>query len=240
MGGLVPRTESGVLGGVPFTSAEFCDVCTHGSRMTIDDLSAPSESFVARVSASVAPSIAFPAAGGLCLQLTTLLLRFQPYPPYHGFHSSPGSSIDRRPADSFLKEFHTGDRLRRHHRPDRDRLTVTTSVWPGPPPPPTAKPSSDRISTRTRRRRATAAGNATRAVDHCDGPGGAPRPSARRAKPPPRVPRPRPAPHTAATPAAAASPVPAVRIPSDRDRTEHVGTVSYGLRPLLAARRLHV
>ena len=54
LGGLMPRTESAVLGGIPFTSADFCDFRTHGPRMRIDDLSAPSERFVARVSAFVA------------------------------------------------------------------------------------------------------------------------------------------------------------------------------------------
>ena len=53
-GGLVPRTESAVLGGLIFTSADLCDFRTHGPRMRIDDFSAPSGSFVARVSDSVA------------------------------------------------------------------------------------------------------------------------------------------------------------------------------------------
>ena len=54
LGGLVPRTESAVLGGLPFTSSDFRDFRTHGPRMRIDDLSALSGRFVARVSASVA------------------------------------------------------------------------------------------------------------------------------------------------------------------------------------------
>ena len=54
LSGLVPRTESAVLGGLPFTSADFCDFRTHGPRMRIDELSIPSRRFVARVSASVA------------------------------------------------------------------------------------------------------------------------------------------------------------------------------------------
>ena len=53
LGGLVPRTESVVLGRLPFTSADYCDFRTHGPHMRIDDLSAPSGRFVARVSASV-------------------------------------------------------------------------------------------------------------------------------------------------------------------------------------------
>ena len=71
------------------------------------------------------------------------------------------------------------------------------------------------------------------AVDYGFGPGGAPRPSARRANTPPRVPRPRPGPPTAATPAPAASPVPTVPIPSDRDRAELVETPLLRLTPPL-------
>ena len=104
------------------------------------------------------------------------------------------------------------------------RPTASAPASPGSPAPPTVKPSSDRISTRTRRRTATAAGTVPSAVDYGFGPGGAPRPSARRANTPPRVPRPRPAPPTAATPVPTASLVPTVLIPSDRDRAEPVGT----------------
>ena len=57
------HTESAVLGGLPFTSADFCDFCIHGPRMSIDDLSAPSESFVARVSGSVATVDRCPGRG---------------------------------------------------------------------------------------------------------------------------------------------------------------------------------
>ena len=53
LSGLVPHTESAVLGGLPFTSADYCDFRAHGPHMRIDDLSAPSGRFVARVSASV-------------------------------------------------------------------------------------------------------------------------------------------------------------------------------------------
>ena len=40
LGGLVPRTESAVLGLLPFISADYCDFRTHGPHMRIDDLSA--------------------------------------------------------------------------------------------------------------------------------------------------------------------------------------------------------
>ena len=54
LGGLVPRTEHAVLAGLPFTSADYCNFRTHGPRIRINDLFAPSGKFVARVSASVA------------------------------------------------------------------------------------------------------------------------------------------------------------------------------------------
>ena len=54
LGGLVPRTESAVLGGLPFTFPDYYDFRTHGPHMRIDDLSALSGRFVARVSASLA------------------------------------------------------------------------------------------------------------------------------------------------------------------------------------------
>ena len=63
MGGLVPRTESAVLGGLPFTSADYCDFRTHGPHVRIDDLSAPSGRFVTRVSASVANADRCPGRG---------------------------------------------------------------------------------------------------------------------------------------------------------------------------------
>ena len=83
LGGLVPRTESAVLGGLPFTSADYCDSrteCavlgglpftsadfsdfrTHAPLIRIDGLSVPSERFVARVSASVATVDRCPGRG---------------------------------------------------------------------------------------------------------------------------------------------------------------------------------
>ena len=53
LSGLVPHPESAVLGGLPFASSDFRDFRTHGPRMRIDDLSAPSGRFVARVTAAV-------------------------------------------------------------------------------------------------------------------------------------------------------------------------------------------
>ena len=106
---------------------------------------------------------------------------------------------------------------------------MSASASPGSPASPTAKPSSDRISTRRSRRTATAAGNAPPAVDYGFGPGGAPRPAARRNTTPPRVSRPRPALSTAAILAPSASPVPTAPISSDRDCAEPVGTSLFRL-----------
>ena len=67
--------------------------------------------------------------------------------------------------------------------------TVSAPASPGIPAPPTAKSPSVRISTRTRRRTSTAARNASPAVEYGFGRGGAPRPSARGANTPSRLPR---------------------------------------------------
>ena len=96
---------------------------------------------------------------------------------------------------------------------------------PGNPAPLDVLPPLGRISTRTRRRTAAAAGTAPPVVDYGFGPGGAPGPSVRRAITPPRVPRPRPPASVAMAPTPAASSVPTVPIPSDRDRVELVGTL---------------
>ena len=87
---------------------------------------------------------------------------------------------------------------------------------------------------------ATAASAAPPDVDYGFGPGGAPRPFARRANTPSRVPWPRPGPPTAAT----------LLLPPRRSRRcQYRPTataqslwelLSYGLRPLLATHRLHL
>ena len=74
-------------------------------------------------------------------------------------------------------------------------------------------------------------GDAPPTVYYGLGPVGAPRPSDRRANNPPCVSRSRPTPSTAATSAPIASPVPTVLIPSDRTRTELVGTPLPRLTP---------
>ena len=84
-------------------------------------------------------------------------------------------------------------------------------------------PRSGRISIRTRRRTATDASAAPPAVEYGVGPGGAPRPSARRAKIPPLA--------VVTAPTPAASPAATLPIPSGRDRTEPVGTPLLRLAP---------
>ena len=54
VGGLEPRTESAVLGGLQFTPSDFSDFFTHGPHMRIDGLSVSSRRIVACVSASIA------------------------------------------------------------------------------------------------------------------------------------------------------------------------------------------
>ena len=220
MGGLVPRTGSAVLGELPFTSADYCDFRTHGPHMKIDYLSASSGRLVARVSASVTTVDRCPSRGRTLPAADNDSLRSSSYPP-RSARAPQKSLLPRRPSPSRL--------LQRSPKQGTDAVkttgpTASDPASPGSPMPPTVKPSWDRISTRARRRTATAASAAPLAVDYDIGPGGAPRPSSRRVNTPPRIPRPRPGPPTAATPAPAASLVPTVPIPSDRDGAEPVGT----------------
>ena len=92
-------------------------------------------------------------------------------------------------------------------------------------PSPSATPPSDRISTRTRRRAVIANSNAPPDAGYGFGPGGSLRPSARLANIPPLVPRPQSTPLTAATSAPAASPVPTVPMPTDRNHAEPITTL---------------
>ena len=235
MGGLVPRTESVVLGGLPFTSADYCDFRPHGPRMRIDDHSAPSGRFVARVSASVATVDRCPGRGRALPAADNDSLRSSTYPP-RSARAPQKPLLPRRPSPSRL--------LQRSPTQGTDAVettgpTTSAPASPGSPMPP-VKPSWDRISTRTRRRTATAASAAPHAVDYGFGPGGAPRPFARRDNTPPRVPRPRPGP-----PAAATLLLPRRRSPRCQYRPTATAQslwelLSYGLRLLLVTRRLHL
>ena len=101
LGGLVPRTESAVFDGLPFTSTDYCDFRTHGSHMRIDDLSAPSGRFVARVSASVTTVDRCPSRGRTLPAADNDSLRSSPYPPRSAW--APQKPLPpRRPSPSRL------------------------------------------------------------------------------------------------------------------------------------------
>ena len=197
--------------------------------MRIDDFSAPSGRFVALVSASVATVDCCPDRG------RALPVADNDFASVFAVPTEVGTGFAEAPAATKTVAQPTPSRSSTQGTDSVETTGPTASVpaSPGSPAPQSVKPSSDRISTRTRRCTATADGIALPAIDYGFGPGGAHRPSARRATTPPRVPRPRPAPSTAATPAPAASPVPTVPIPSDRDRAEPVGTPLLRLTPPL-------
>ena len=123
--GLVPGTDSAVLGGVPFTSAGFIDFRTHGSRMRIADLSAPSGGFVACVSASIAPVDSCPGRGRVFPAAENAFDSVFAVPTKVGTGSAEAPAASTTVAQPTLFsgswELYTGDRLRRDHRPDRVR-----------------------------------------------------------------------------------------------------------------------
>ena len=167
MGGVVPRTESVVLGGLPFTSADYCDFRTHGPHMKIDDLSAPSARFVARGSASVTTVDHCPGRGRTLPAADNDSLPSSPYPP-RSARPSQKPLLPRRPSPSRL--------LQRSPTQGTDAVETTgpTASAPassGSPMPPTVKPSWD-IFTRTRRRTATVASAASLLSTMALGPAG--------------------------------------------------------------------
>ena len=101
LGGLVPCTESAVLGGLLFTSANYCHFRTHGPHTRIDDLSAPSGRFVARVSASVTTVDRCPGRGRTLPAPDNDLLRSSPYPP-RSARAPQKPLLPRRPSPSRL------------------------------------------------------------------------------------------------------------------------------------------
>ena len=223
----MPRTDSAVLGGLPLTSADFCDFRTLGPRMKIDDLSAPSGRFVSRVSASVGTVDRCPGREWALLTADIAFASVFTVPTEVG----AGSAEAPAAAAAVVTPTPSRSPTQGADSVETTGTTASAPASPGVPAPPTVKPSPDRISTRTRRCTATAAGTAPPAIDYGFGPVGAPRPSGRRANTPPRIPRPRPAALTAATPAPAATSVPTVPIPSDRDRADPLGTPLLRLTP---------
>ena len=190
LSGLVPHPESAVSGGLPFASSDFRVFRAHGQRIRTDDVSAPSGRFVARVAAAVTTDDRRPGRGDFCPAAGTA------FAPFFSVPSEGGTGAVEAPAAATAVTRHAPSPSSTSQRADSDAITDPTASAlspPGDPAPPTALPPSGRISTPTRRRTATAAGAEPPAVDHGFGPGGAPRPSARRANTPPPVPRPRPA-----------------------------------------------
>jgi len=172
LGGLVPRTDSIVLGGLPFTSADYCDFRTHGPRLRIDDPSAPSGRFVARVSTPVAAidrcpgrGRALPAADNAFASVFAVPTRVG-----EGSAEAPAAATPVAQPTPSRSPIQGSDSVEPNGQP------ASAPAPPGAQVTPLPKPASDRISTRTRRRTATAAGVEPPAVDYGFGPGGAPRP----------------------------------------------------------------
>ena len=219
--GPVPRPESAGLGGLPFASSDFRDFRAHGPRMRIDDLSAPSGRFVARVSAAVTTTDRRPGRGYVFPAADTAFDLFFAVPS-EGSTGSTGA-----PSAATAVAQHAPSPSSTSQEADSAVITdpaASTPSPPGDPAPPTAMPSSGRISTRTRRRTAAGASIEPPAVDYGFGPSGALHPPARRANTPPRVSRPRPPLAVVSAPAPAASPALTIPIPSGGDRAEPVGT----------------
>ena len=118
LGGLVSRPEIAVLGGLPFASSDFRDFHTHGRRTWIDDLSAPSGRFVARVTAAVTTDDCRPGRGEFFLPPTLLSLRFLPYPP-GAARARQKSPLPRRVSPSTLLPRRA---LHREPTPPRSRI----------------------------------------------------------------------------------------------------------------------
>ena len=184
LGGLVPRTDSIVLGGLPFTSADYCDFRTHGPRLRIDDPSAPSGRFVARVSTPVSAIDRCPGRGRSLPAADNAFASVFAVPTRVGEGSAeaPAAATPVAQPTPSRSPIQGSDSVEPNGQPASAPAPQGAQVTPLP------KPASDRISTRTRRRAATAAGVEPPAVDYGFGPGGAPRPFARRANTPPRVP----------------------------------------------------
>ena len=226
--GLVPRPVSAVLGGVPFAVSDFRDFRAHGPRMRIYYFSAPSATFVIRVSAAVATVDRRPGRGAIFPAADTAFASVFAVPS----EGSTGSA--EAPAAATAVTQHAPSPRSTSHGVDSAAITDPAAFAPRRLAARRLRlslPPSGRIFTRTRRRTAAATGTAPPAVDYGFGLGGPPRPSARRANTPPRVPRPRPPLAVVTAPALAASRARTVPVPSGRDRTQSVGTPWLRLTP---------
>ena len=157
----MPRTESAVLGGVPLTSADFYDFCIHGPRMRIDDLSAPSGIFAARVSASVATVDRRPGRGW------DLSAADNDFVSVFAVPTEVGAGSTEAPAAATAVAQLIPSRSSTQGTDSVEPMgPITAPAWTGSPTPQTVKPSSNRISTRRHRLTAAASGNAPPAVDY--------------------------------------------------------------------------
>ena len=116
------------MGGLLFTSADYCDFRTHGPHLRIDDFSAPSGRFVARVSASVATVNRCPGHGRALPAADNDSLWSSPYPP-RSARALQKPLLSRRPSPSrFLQGvLHKGltrSRPRVRPRPPLPRLAL--------------------------------------------------------------------------------------------------------------------
>ena len=183
--GTPPRERC--FGWAPFRLFGFRDFHTHGPRMRIDDLSAPSGRFAARVTAAVTTDGCRPVCGDFFPAADNAFASVFAVP------SGGGTGSAEAPAAVTSVAQHPPPTSGISQGVDSAEITDPTASVPstqGDPAPPTALPPSGRISTRTHRRTAAAAGAEPPSVDYGFGPVGAPRPSARRTITPPRVPRP--------------------------------------------------
>ena len=88
LGGLVPRSENAVLGGLAFASSDFCDFRAYRPHIRIDDLSAPSGRFVDRVSATVTTVDRRPGRGDFFPAADTAVASFFAAPSVGGTGSA--------------------------------------------------------------------------------------------------------------------------------------------------------
>ena len=226
--GIMPRTESNALGGLPFTPADVCVFRAHGPRMRLDDVSGPSRRFLARVSASVATVDGSPGRGWAS--------RTADNDSASGFAVptavSEGSARASATTTSVVQPTPSRSSVQETDLVKPADPTASVSNSPGFPASQTMTQYSDRVYTWMRRRSTTAAGNVSPAVDYGFGPGGAPRPSFSRVTTPPRASRSRQAPPAAVIPALLAdSPVRTVPLPPDRDHAEPMGIPLLRLTP---------
>ena len=173
--------------GEPFASSDFRDFCAHRPRVRIGDLSPPSGRFVARVAVAVTTDGCRSGRGESFPAADTAFALVLAVPSDDGTGSAEASAAATSVAQHGSSPLGTSQGV--------NSAAITDPPASAPSPhgdsaPPTAMPPSGHISTRTRRRTAAATGAEPPAAEYGFGPGGAPRPSARRSSTPPRVPRP--------------------------------------------------